>query len=208
MSVSDVPIKATQRILTNVFKLDKESGLALVTWRIVELQKEQANIQLKLATHTPWKDRLEAKDTLRAELERVRRTLSEALAFGAEHYRSAVGSVALGRSGQTRAQKMADEIRRFFELEDVIFAIGDLDGAQGRARRELGAVVTAYETVRRWLSELELAFFDELERALPHEELARLRSYLGTDGSHVAHALAKYAAQAGGGYRRRMIYGV
>ncbi|GAA6050525.1 hypothetical protein NBRC10513_004132 [Rhodotorula toruloides] len=204
MSVSDVPIKA---ILTNVFKLDKESGLALVTWRIVELQKEQANIQLKLATHTPWKDRLEAKDTLRAELERVRRTLSEALAFGAEHYRSAVGSVALGRSGQTRAQKMADEIRRFFELaqED---AIGDLDGAQGRARRELGAVVTAYETVRRWLSELELAFFDELERALPHEELARLRSYLGTDGSHVAHALAKYAAQAGGGYRRRMIYGV
>lgn len=64
------------------------------------------------------------------------------------------------------------------------------------------------ETVRKWLSELELAFFDELERALPHEELARLRSYLGTDGSHVAHALAKYAAQAGGGYRRRMIYGV
>ncbi|CDR48575.1 RHTO0S18e03136g1_1 [Rhodotorula toruloides] len=213
MSVSNEPIKATHRILTNIFKLDKASGLALVTWRIVELQKEQANIQLKLATHTPWKDRLETKDTLRGELEQVRRNLSEALAFRTEHYRSAVGSVVLGGSGRTRVQTLAEEIRRFFELsmraqEDVIFATGDLEEAQGRAHQKLQAVVAAYERVRKWLSELELAFFHQLERSLPEGEVAYLRPVLGTDGSHAAHALAKYAVQARGGYRRRMIYGV
>ncbi|KAJ8291229.1 hypothetical protein OF846_005280 [Rhodotorula toruloides] len=203
-------------ILTNIFKLDKASGLALVTWRIVELQKEQANIQLKLATHTPWKDRLETKDTLRGELEQVRRNLSEALAFRTEHYRSAVGSVVLGGSGRTRVQTLAEEIRRFFELSPpfvrsasaVIFATGDLEEAQGRAHQKLQAVVAAYERVRKWLSELELAFFHQLERSLPEGEVAYLRPVLGTDGSHAAHALAKYAVQARGGYRRRMIYGL
>lgn len=70
----------------------------------------------RAATHTPWKDRLETKDTLRGELEQVRRNLSEALAFRTEHYRSAVGSVVLGGSGRTRVQTLAEEIRRFFEL--------------------------------------------------------------------------------------------
>lgn len=64
------------------------------------------------------------------------------------------------------------------------------------------------ERVRKWLSELELAFFHQLERSLPEGEVAYLRPVLGTDGSHAAHALAKYAVQARGGYRRRMIYGV
>ncbi|GEM11774.1 hypothetical protein Rt10032_c17g5791 [Rhodotorula toruloides] len=212
MNASIVPSKATHRILTEILKLDKVSGLALVTWRVVELQKEQG--ARFYAHHTPWKDRFGEKGELRAELEQVRRALSNALAFRSEQYRSSIGSIALGGAKQTRAQKLADEIRRFIELsikaeEDVIIATGDRDHAKGLARKQLEAVVSAYQNVRNWLFELELAFFREFERSLPSEELARLlRPFFDAHGSHAANTLAKSAARGGGSYRQRMIYGI
>lgn len=62
--------------------------------------------------------------------------------------------------------------------------------------------------LNNWVARLQAALFDELKSSLSQDELARLRPFLGTDGLHTAHTLAKTAAHGGGGYRRRAIYGM
>lgn len=62
--------------------------------------------------------------------------------------------------------------------------------------------------VRNWYSEIEMAFVTHVEGSLLAHTRELLRPYLGIYESHAAHTLAKSAAHGGGGYRRRVIYGL